>query len=458
MNPTQRSVCLGCTLLCDDVEFQIQGRVVTPLTDCPRCHRWVDNANNHLTLTAGQTPDANAALLDRFSEQIARCLQSADAPLVVGLNHLTTQAQQWAWRSSDIAGAVIDVTLGGDSGADIYAFQRYGKVTATIGEIANRGDLIVFWFCDPQTTHPRLIQRLNKSQSAANKKIVVIESADSPPTATATAAVADVVFRVDENQAVDFIREIRAVLHGVKSPPCDRDALRVARSDSGAQSNPSDAGRDDANCDGDARSLATAMMQCRYGSWIHGPTGQHPRWDEVTMASQRMIRDLNDHTRFISFALRTDQNAISGENVLAAFSGFPVAVNLGSAQPSYNGAEFSAESILENGECDFVLWVAGYGTEAELMSLSPSARSFFDSVPKIVVTTDAAFYTTAQDRLIITRPGIDDHGEWVRLDDVSLGVTAIKGLDGIAGGLGISGESLFEAVFHRMVDAAHRAS
>lgn len=447
MNSIQPAVCLGCTLLCDDVEFKVQRREITPLTHCVRSHRWAENVNRHLAATANANADgdAGAAARNRFSTSIAEGLMNADAPLVVGLNHLTTQAQQWAWRAADLAGASIDVTLAGDNTAEIYSLQLYGKVTSTLGEVASRSDLMIFWFCDPQTTHPRLIERLTQTPTASHKQIVVVEAAGAE--STATAAWADVVVRIEEHEADDFIRQVRTF----SKNPASLGSFDRGEFLTDSSPNPSQPG-------GDARWLAAAIKGCRYGSWIHGRTQIPAQWDQVTMALQRMIREFNDHTRFISLALRNDQNAISGENVLAAFSGFPAAVNLGAPEPRHNGAEFSAQSILEKGECDFVLLVAGWGSNEELEALPPAARAFLDSVPKIVVTSDAGFDLNAHDRLVISRPGADDGGEWCRLDDVSMGVTELGPLNGSAGGRGVSGASLFEAVYHRIVDAAPRAA
>ena len=35
------------------------------------------------------------------------------------------------------------------------AFQDVGEVTCTLGEVANRGDLIIFWGGNPAESHPR---------------------------------------------------------------------------------------------------------------------------------------------------------------------------------------------------------------------------------------------------------------------------------------------------------------
>lgn len=388
-------ICTGCTLLCDDVDFKLIGTTISSDVDCSQAQAFIQKANQHLL-----TPSQPRPNVEELAKSIADRLRSADAPLVVGLNHLTTEAQQVAWRIADVVGATIDVTLSKANRASIYALQRQGKVTATLGEIANRGDLVVFWFCDPVKTHPRLIQRLTQTPSAMKKRIVLIGDA-----ASATAEVADDVFDLSDDEAAYFIRSARTALNpGIETT--------AALSE-------------------DAKRLAAMAAECKYGSWIYGHTRHAAEVDDVMLASQALVRELNDLTRFVSLGLRSDQNAASGENVLAAFSGYPAAVNLAMGFPQYNGAEFAAESLLENQETDFVLLLAGFGSADEIKTLSPAARRYLSNVPKAVITSDAAGNLPAdfdyEFCLEVDLPGVNDSGEFCRADDVSLGVDALLG-------------------------------
>jgi len=41
------------------------------------------------------------------------------------------------------------------SAARVLALQRVGRVSATLGEIKNRADVVVFWGADPMVSQPR---------------------------------------------------------------------------------------------------------------------------------------------------------------------------------------------------------------------------------------------------------------------------------------------------------------
>ena len=397
MTTIKQSICTGCPLLCDDVTFKIDATTISSDVDCSVAQSWIADANQFLAAAPKASVDRLA-----IAKSVGEKLKSANAPMIVGLNHLTTEAQQQAWRIADAVGATIDVTLSKSNRASIYSMQRQGKITATLGEIANRSDLIVFWFCDPVTTHPRLLHRLTQSPSSCKKHIVVVGDPN-----TATASVANEVFAVGHEEASDLIREVRLAI----SPKHDSPKSITSN----------------------ATQLAELLRSCHYGSWICGHTDLPAELDDVTLDSQALVWELNDHTRFVSLDLRTDQNAASGENVLASFSGAPVAVSLAMGFPQYNGAEYSAESILENGETDFVLLFAGAGTTEEIASLSPQAQGYLAKVPKAVVSS-AGKLDLASDILIETDPpGVSDSGEFCRIDDVSLKVDRlVKGNCGSA--------------------------
>ena len=408
MKKTKPPICTGCTLLCDDVDFVVEETGITSKVDCRVAQSFLKSANQFLFGASKNSSDFKT-----LSKSLSDRLQSANAPLIVGLNHLTTEAQQLAWRIADVSGATIDTTLSKSNRASIYALQRVGKVTASLGEITRRSDLVVFFFCDPVKTHPRLIQRLTQARGAAKKRIVVVGDSRS-----ATAPLADGVIPVANSEAADFIRDVRRAI-GKKEESTDLISKEVQQ-------------------------FAGLLTGSNYGSWIYGHTDVAAEQDVITVASQTLIRSLNDHTRFVSLSLRADQNAASGENVLAALSGFPTAVNLAMSIPQYNGPEYAAETVLENGECDFVLLFAGQGTASEIEGLSPTAKAHLTKTPKALISSEILPEIDAEIRLHVDVPGVSDSGEFCRVDNVSMDARAV-----VAGDLG-SARDLLEMVFEHV--------
>ena len=385
MKTYHNAICPGCNLLCDDVTFQVDGRQVRTDVKCDKAQAWVQMVSQ--TPAASPTPDF-------VSDQIralAQSMTTAQMPSIAGIANLTTQSQQLAWRIADVCNSTIDLSIANSNQGNLYALQRLGKVTASIGEIAMRGDVVVLWFCDPATSHPRLLERL---QVKKTKRIIVVDSVR-----TKTAQVADEFIQLPLDAASDFLADARQILK---------------RSDS-----------DGAAQDSDAAIFATALMHADYGCLIYGHPAHQTQDDPVTLSHQKLVRELNDVTRCVSIGLRDDANGVGAENVLASLSGYPTAVSQAAGFPQFQGNVFAASTLMESGTSDFLLLFAGTDLERDLKTLSGKARAHFDSMPKFIVHTGPAPKIESATLLQVGVCGFDDGGEYCRLDDVSLPLVAL---------------------------------
>jgi len=308
MNIIKNAVCPGCTLLCDDITFQIDGQSIQSDIQCDMAQQWMGWANAEIEVPQQSANEVTAAI-----KHLATCLKKSKMPAITGLSNLSLQGQQIAWKIADAAGAVVGTTIGKRSQGSLYALQRQGKVSASLGEVANRVDLLIFWFCDPAQTHPRLLEKLKATD---NKTVVVIDSKK-----TQTAKLADHFFLVEEDDAIGFLSNARRLL---SSKDSDGDSQ-------------ADGVRDK------AIELVELATKCAYGCFIYGHSLTHTADgdgaddDPVTLGHQKWVRQLNDLTRMVSISLRTDGNGQSAENVLSAFSGYPVAVSQAKGIPEYCG-------------------------------------------------------------------------------------------------------------------------
>jgi len=351
MNIIKNAVCPGCTLLCDDVTFQIDGQSIQSDIKCDMAQQWIGWANMKIDAPQQSADETTAAI-----KHLAACLKTSKMPAIAGLSNLTLQGQQVAWKIADAAGAALGTTIGQHSQGSLYALQRQGKVSASLGEVANRGDLLIFWFCDPAQTHPRLLERL---KAKCDKTVVVVDSKK-----TQTAKLADHFFLVKENDAIGFLSNARRLL-----------------SNDDPDTNSKADGVEDA-----AIKLVELATKCAYGCFIYGHALTHTadgRADDnpLTLGHQKWVRRLNEHTRMVSIGLRTDGNGQSAENVMSAFSGYPVAVSQAKGIPEYCGDIWSVSRLLAQGQCDFLLLFAGQNLETELASLGASARANLAAIP-----------------------------------------------------------------------------
>lgn len=403
MQKPEKFVCAGCTLLCDDIEIDTRADDQRPKNTCTLGNQYfaqpTSTAQTHLI-------DGTAATLEQAVKAAAELLRKSQSPLICGLDHLSTEAQQASWKIADIAGATVDTTLTNSGRSSLFSLQKIGKVTATLGEIKSRSDLVVFWFCDPEITHPRLLERINSKAPDKSQRIIVVDDRD-----TATTKLANRFFKVPRENAAELLVHVRnqvaqqANIQASKSEPDTLSAIENT-----------------------ANELVRELVNAQYGSIFFGQVSEHSRFDVAGDSMARLIRSLNDVTRFVSLKLRSDKNAQSAENVLAWSSGFPFAVNHNLGYPRQNGLEFSAESMLERRQCDAILH-ASHLSETELVEQLPhSARAHFQVIPRIAFSTQA---TAANVHFQMGIPGINESGEHCRIDNVSMPLKKIHADDWI---------------------------
>jgi len=376
---SQRLVCPGCSCLCDGLTPGVDSKAPVEVTNCSVGSAW---------FAARREPIENS---DDHVPEIRSLLEKADAPLITGIGNLTTEGQQAAVKVADRYYASIDSGWSNAGRGSMASFQRYGKVTATFGEIANRSDLVVLWFCDPMKTHPRFIERFVRNGNGPKKRLIVIDE-----TRTETAEIADEFVSVKTKEAANFVQQLRMTI----------DA--ESKSDLSAQ-----------------------LVAAKYGSVFVGkPGGTDVEFDVATDQWFQLVRSLNDHTRFVMSSLRRDRNGIGANNVLTSLCGFPDAVRFTSNGPVHNGLEYSTQSIIRRRECDLLI-ACDVGTATNLEArLDAATIQWLNSIPVVALSDQpASTYSTANVHITIGTPGWTCDGDFVRSDDVPIPMSAVSGVN-----------------------------
>jgi formylmethanofuran dehydrogenase subunit B len=134
------------------------GRITVARNACEVGCRWflADRARDGVNAATidGRAADRGVAL-DRAAEILGR----AKAPVLLGLTRTCTETVGVAVAIADQIGAVMGLAGTGETHARTLAVQRVGKVSASLGEVKNRADVVVFWGVDPVVTHPRHFER-----------------------------------------------------------------------------------------------------------------------------------------------------------------------------------------------------------------------------------------------------------------------------------------------------------
>lgn len=402
--------CAGCGCLCDDIAVTSAGsQIVEARNACPLGQDWFAKPRGKGEEPAARIDGQPAAFGDAL-ERAAVILRNARAPLVLGLSQTTLEAQAAAIAIADHIGAIIDPAHSTAAASRWLAVQRVGIVSATLGEVKNRADVLVFWNVDPVLTHPRHFERYSVEsrgrfvpRGRSGRSVIV---ADAQRTATAERA--DLFVRVPAEKQFESLWALRAIVRGVSL-----DASRVERS---------------CRVSFDVLSSCSERMQAaRYGAFFFGASlGLGRGGSAIVETALLLVRDLNARTRWVALGLGEPGNAAGAEAVLGWQTGYPLAVDLRRGFPRYAPQAATADAILTAGAADAVLVVG----EPDELGLSAAACMQLERTLRIVIAPGATRPgSIAAVAIHSAIPSIEAPGTFLRCDGVSLPLRPALGTD-----------------------------
>lgn len=390
--------CTVCACLCDDLRLTVEGnRIVHAEGACALAEPWF--AKQNAVLPPPAMREGQAIPLEAAIAEAATLLQNAKAPLIYGLSRSSTEGQRAAVRLADQLGAMIDTTASQGHAASILAVQQSGESTCSLGEIAYRADLVIFWGVDPLKTHPRHLERYSRAphndrylpHGAADRTIVVID-----PKATTTAAAADLHLPIRPGKDFEVLWLLRTLLKGLTPNDIGETGVPLQQ----------------------WIELAERMKRCRCGVIFFGyGIARQPIGHRLVEALLELTIDLNAFTRFHARRMRVVGDVSGADNVLCWQTGFPFSVNLNRGYPRYSPGEYSANETLANGEPDVALLIGA----DRISDFSPAALAHLRSIPTILLDNPIAepvwsptlrFHTAVY--------GIHHPGTAYRMDDVPI--------------------------------------
>lgn len=394
--------CTVCGCVCDDLRLTVMNeRIVRAEGACKLAEPWLlgqDSVRSPAAEIEGQAAPLNLAL-----DVAARILASSRSPLIYGLSRSSTPGQRAAVRLADRLGATIDTTASMCHAPSIMALQEVGESTASLGEIRNRADLVVFWGSNPAETHPRHFERYSLfptgmflPRGRADRTLVVV---DVRPTASSDEA--DLFVQVEPGQDFEALWTLRGLLCGCEMSPGVPTGAPLQQ----------------------LIELAARMKACRVGAVFFGlgltsgPTG-HCQVEALL----RLVTDLNAFTRFHAKRMRVYGDVAGADSVLCWQTGFPFSVNLARGYPRYNPGEYTANDVLERGEADACLLVGSEGTRG----LSREAVSRLERIPTIALDYPTVVSQPKPTvRFTTAVYGVHRSGTAYRMDEVPIPLRAV---------------------------------
>lgn len=402
MQPTivEDATCLACSCMCDDIRVTVSDNRVTEVKNaCPIGKAWfcqTEATERSICRIRGQQ-----ATLEEGIAEAARLLVEARYPLIYGFGETTCEAQQRAVAIADWVGGTIDTATSFGHAPSIMAFQNVGKVTASLGEIRNRSDLVIFWGADPAANQPRLLTMytldpagLFVPEGRRGRYCVVVDIR-----ASKTSAAADQLIQLKPGSDFEALQTLLMLANGHLP-----DAGLVEETTGVALKV--------------WQELFQRMQASRYGALLFGmglmrTGGQHNNCELLL----RLVRDMNDHTRFVCRSVRQRGNVTGADKVVTWQTGYPFCVNLSRGYPRYNAQEYTTAATLARREADVALIVGN----DPMPGFSAESHAHLRSVPSITLSADESPITRqATVNFATARFGLAAGGTVYRMDEVPL--------------------------------------
>jgi formylmethanofuran dehydrogenase subunit B len=399
----EHSTCLACGCLCDDIRVVVEeARIVEAGNACPIGREWFLAPRPGEGLPIASI-DGRPAGLDEAIDGATEILRAARAPVIWGLSRTTNEAVASALAIGDRIGAVVDLAGSSEASGKLAAIQRVGLVSASLGEVKDRADVVVFWGVNPLVTHPRHWERYSVEprgrfvpEGRAGRFVIVV---DEEPSESSRAA--DLFVRVAHDRQPETLAILRALVKGVKLDPD-----RAARS----------AGLPFAQLE----ELADRLKQARYGAFFFGPDLNAN--DLGAMAIEpalTLVRDLNDGRRFVAMELGHPGNSAGASAVLTWQTGASSAVDFSLGYPRHLPGEATLMDRMARREVDVVLIVAD--DPWDVLPIDQVVAGL-ENVPLIVIAPADTDLRERPSTIVfdVARPGIEAGGTVSRVDGVML--------------------------------------
>jgi len=396
------ATCLGCGCACDDIQLHVDGnRIVEARNSCALGAQWFGD---------GSAP--SRALVDGKDVPITHALDAATARLrgasrllVFLAPDVSCEAQRAAIALADALHGVIDTLTTVTAAPSVLAAQEAGRASATLGEIKNRADVVVFWGVDPADRYPRFATRYAPGptgihiggRSARTIVAVDVGSARGPEDA-------DLRLALMPDREVATLTEFTAAIVGRGA-----DSVGSARASVTTLAPRSD-----------AAVLDTLVCAKYVAIVVDAEVDQANPSDRGRAAALiALAQALNGPTRCALISLRGGGNRSGADWCLTSQTGYPMAVDFSRGFPRYQPHD-GAVARIARGAADVLLII---GSAGHLLSAIPDG---VQRIPTIVIGPRASESIQAAGGIAIDTAvvGIHESGTALRMDDVPLPLDA----------------------------------
>jgi formylmethanofuran dehydrogenase subunit B len=394
------AICSFCGCLCDDINVEVEGNRVVRARHA--CRLGSSKIMGHERIKGPMIRKDGVLKEVTYQEaydRAAEILLGAQKPLLYGWASTVCEAQKVGILLAEEVGGVIDSTATVCHGPSVIGIEEKGLPGATLGQIKNRADTIVFWGCNPAEAHPRHFMRYSSSargrftpEGRSGRKIIVVDVRE-----TRTSKNADRSVLIQPGTDYEVISALRMLLAG-KGENVPDEVGGVPKAE--------------------LAGLAEMLLAARFGAVFFGLgiTHSRGRYKNIDNALS-MVAELNSHTKFVIMPMRGHYNVGGIGQVLAWSSGYPMSVDFSRKAPYFNPGETAACDLLARADTDAALIIAADAAS----SLPRSAVEALAKIPVILIDPYENPTTLLAEVVIPSAiAGIEAEGTAYRMDGMAL--------------------------------------
>ncbi|MCX9082490.1 MAG: formylmethanofuran dehydrogenase subunit B [Candidatus Methanoperedens sp.] len=338
------ALCPFCGCLCDDLTIVVDDNKITDVKQACKLGT-AKIMGHHRIKEPMMRKDKNSEFTEvSYEEAIneaARILSNSKRPLLYGWASAVCEVHKKGILLAEELGAIIDNTATVCHAPSTLAVHEKGLPTATLGQIKNRADVIVFWGSNPVHAHPRHMGRysvfskgLFTEKGRKGRKVIVVDVRK-----TETANMADEFVQVQQGSDYLVVSALRAILSGHADVVPDtvggvpkEQLIKIVEV------------------------LKTAKFVGIFFGM--GLTQSESRYKNIDNAIS-LTFELNSFTKCAITPMRGHYNVTGFGQVCSWETGFATAVDFARNAPYYNPGETAANDVLLRKETDAAMIIAG---------------------------------------------------------------------------------------------------
>ncbi|MHA1409009.1 MAG: formylmethanofuran dehydrogenase subunit B [Candidatus Odinarchaeia archaeon] len=392
--------CCFCGCLCDDLVVEVENNTIKNIKNACVLGReklLSINKKRNFTYYIKKEGEKVKVGLEEAIKTAAKMLVESEKPLLYGWSNTSCEAQKIGLKIAEVVKGVWDNTTSVCHGPTSIAVAEGGISTATLGEIKNRADTIIYWGSNPLEAHPRHLHRYTYFSDGRfvhgknQRRLIVIDVRK-----TKTAKIADKFIEIKPNSDYQLISLLQLALNTGEIP--ENNVAGVTSSD--------------------LEYLVNTLKNTKFGVIFFGLGLTMSGYGFVNVdALLSLIRQLNKSSKWVAIPMRGHYN-VTGANVVATYlSGFPFGIDFSGGYAYYNPGETTTSDLIMENDVDLIMSVAAdpIGTLSQDVSSKCLDLKIISVDPFNTITTEVADVVFPT---LIT--GIETSGTAYRMDSVPL--------------------------------------